>query len=231
MMDSEPNAHPEAFWQADLDEATGKLVSVIREAQPAVMVTYDAEGNYGHPDHINAHRIAVSGMQAAADSSRFTDAGPAWSVAKFYEIAFSRDRWTAVMAEMKERGLKLPWDLDAEADAASADAAVADAAEADAATADAAKADAPEPAEEESFGVPEAEITTSLDISAWAAAKWAAMDCHKTQRQDFGWLLDLPDDLASRILSPESFVLTRSPHRGIAPGLRESSLFEGIDEA
>jgi hypothetical protein len=57
------------------------------------------------------------------------------------------------------------------------------------------------------------------------------MDCHKTQRQDFGWLLDMPDDLATRILSPESFVLTRWPHRGIVPGLRETSLFEGVDEA
>jgi N-acetyl-1-D-myo-inositol-2-amino-2-deoxy-alpha-D-glucopyranoside deacetylase len=206
MMDSEANAHAEAFWQADLDEAAGRLVSVIREARPAVMVTYDANGNYGHPDHINAHRIAVAAMQAAADASRFTDAGPAWSVAKFYEVAFNRDRWLAVMAEMKERGLKLPWDFDAEAETS-------------------------EPAEEESFGVPEADITALVEVSEWSGVKRAAMACHRTQRQDFGWLLDMPADLASRILSPESFMLTRSPHRGIAPGLRESSLFEGVDEA
>ncbi len=214
MMDSEPNTHREAFWQADLDEATGKLASVIREAKPEVMVTYDANGNYGHPDHINAHRVAVAGMQAAADPSRFTDAGPAWGVAKFYEIAFNRDRWAAVITDMKERGLKLPWDFEANDDPAKADGEIG--AEA-----------APEPAEEESFGLPDAEITALLDVGAWADAKKAAMDCHKTQRQDFGWLLDLPDDLASRILSPESFVLTRWPHRGITPGVRESSLFEG----
>jgi N-acetyl-1-D-myo-inositol-2-amino-2-deoxy-alpha-D-glucopyranoside deacetylase len=220
MMDSEPNARPEAFWQADLDEATGRLVSVIREAQPAVMVTYDANGNYGHPDHINAHRVAVAGMQAAADPSRFTDAGPAWAVAKFYEIAFNRDRWTTVLAEMKERGLKLPWDFDAEAEAgAAADKPV-----------EGAEPEPSEPVEEEAFGVPEADITALLDVRAWAAAKMAAMACHKTQLQDFGWLLDLPGDLASRIISPESFVLTRWPHRGITPGARESSLFEGIDE-
>jgi N-acetyl-1-D-myo-inositol-2-amino-2-deoxy-alpha-D-glucopyranoside deacetylase len=206
MMDSEANAHPACFWKADLEEASGRLVKVIREAQPAVMVTYDANGNYGHPDHINAHRIAVAAMQAAADPSRFTDAGLAWSAVKFYEVAFNRDRWSAVLAEMKERGLKLPWDLDAERDST-------------------------ESAEEESFGRPEAEITALVDVAAWAPAKMAAMECHKTQRQDFGWLLDLPDDLASRILSPESFVLTRWPTRGVATGLRESSLFEGIDEA
>jgi len=206
MMDSEANAHPACFWNADHDEATGKLVAVIREAQPGVMVTYDANGNYGHPDHINAHRIGVSAMQAAADPSRFSDAGPAFAVDKFYEVAFNRDRWSAVMAEMKERGMKLPWDLDAEPETS-------------------------ESADEESFGTPEAEITALVDVAAWSPAKLAAMDCHKTQRQDFGWLLDLPDDLASRILSPESFVLTRWPTRGVATGLRESSLFEGIDEA
>jgi N-acetyl-1-D-myo-inositol-2-amino-2-deoxy-alpha-D-glucopyranoside deacetylase len=207
MMDSEANAHPDAFWQADLDEACGKLVSVIRAAQPAVLVTYDANGNYGHPDHINAHKVAVSAMQRAADPSRSDAGGPAWSIAKFYEIAVNRDRWSAVIAEMKERGMKLPWDLDAEGEEPSA------------------------PEEEEPWGVAEADITAMLDVEAWSGAKRAAMDCHKTQRQDFGWLLDMPDDLASRILSPESFVLTRWPNRGIAPGLREASLFEGIDEA
>jgi len=87
-----------------------------------------------------------------------------------------------------------------------------------------------EPAEEESFGVPEAEITTLVDVSAWSSAKRAAMECHRTQRQDFGWLLELPDDLASRILSPESFVLTRWPYQGVAPDLHETSLFEGLEE-
>ena len=208
MMNTDANNHADAFWQADLDEAIGRLVSVIRAAQPAVMVTYDANGNYGHPDHINAHRIAVAAMQAAADSSRFADAGPAYAVAKFYEVAFNRDRWTGVMDEMKARGIKLPWDQDSE------------------------NASEPEPetAEEEEFGVPEAEITTLVDVSAWGAAKLAAMDCHRTQRQDFGWMLELPDDLAQRILSPESFVLTRWPYQGIAPGLRETSLFDGLEE-
>jgi N-acetyl-1-D-myo-inositol-2-amino-2-deoxy-alpha-D-glucopyranoside deacetylase len=214
MMDTEANKHVEAFWQADLDEAIGRLVSVIRAARPLVMVTYDANGNYGHPDHINAHRVAVAAMQAAADASRYPDAGPAWAVAKFYEVAFSRDRWNGVMEEMKARGIKLPWDAEAEADGEAATDAEARS----------------ESAEEESFGLPEAEITTRVDVTAWSDAKRAAMDCHRTQRQDFGWLLELPDDLAPRILTPESFVLTRWPYQGIAPGLRETSLFDGLEE-
>jgi len=216
MMDSEANKHADAFWQADLDEATGRLVAVIRAAQPAVIVTYDANGNYGHPDHINAHRVAVSAMQAAADSSRFPEAGQAFAVDKFYEVAFNRDRWTSVMEEMKERGIKLPWDFDAEADA-------------EAKPEGEGKPEG-ESAEEEAFGVPEAEVTTLVDVSAWSAAKRSAMECHRTQRQDFGWLLELPDDLASRILSPESFVLTRWPALGVKPDLHETSLFEGLEE-
>ena len=218
MMDSEANAHPDAFWQADLDEATGKVVAVIREAQPSVLVTYDANGNYGHPDHINAHRVAVAAFLAAADSSRFVGPEPAFAVVKFYETAFNRDRWVAVMGDMKERGLKLPWDFDAEADAPAAETA-AETAE-------------PTPDEEpDSFGVPEAEITAMLDVAAWADAKLAAMECHRTQRQDFGWLLELPPDLQARILSPECFQLTRWPERGVPDGLHETSLFEGLDGA
>ena len=219
MKDSEANARPEAFWQADLDEATGRLVAVIREARPAVMATYDANGNYGHPDHINAHRVAVAAFQAAADPLRFAESGAAFAVAKFYEIAFNRDRWSSVTDEMKARGIPLPWDRGAD-DEASGDGAPA----AEPAT------ESAEPAEEESFGRSEAEITTAIEVGDWAAAKLAAMACHRTQRQDFGWLLDLPDDLAPRLLSPEFFVLTRWPDRGVPAGTRETSLFEGLEE-
>jgi len=228
MMDSEPNSNPEAFWQADISEATGRVVSVIRQARPAVVVTYDANGNYGHPDHINAHRVAVAAFQAAADSSRFVGSGAPFAVSKFYEIAFNRDRWFAVMGEMKERGISLPWDFDADP-AADADATALNPTNVEAARQVEEQLEGG--AEPDSFGTPEAEITALLDVAPWAAAKRSAMECHRTQRQDFGWLLDLPDDLAPRILSPESFVLTRSPERGIPAGLRETSLFEGLDES
>lgn len=207
MMENEANANPESFWHADMDEATGRVVSVIRAARPGVMVTYDANGNYGHPDHINAHRVAVAAFLAAADPSRYPNAGPGWAVDKFYEIAINRDRWTGLMGEMKERGIKLPWDLDT----------------------DDPSADPRGEEEESSFGVATADITTFVDVAAYAAPKRAAMACHRTQRQDFGWFLDLPDDLAERISSPESFVLTRWPGRGVAAGLKETSLFEGLE--
>ena len=206
MMGGEANANPEAFWQADLDEAAARLVPIIRESCASVMVTYDSNGNYGHPDHINAHRLAVAAFMAAADHARFPEAGPPHAIPKFYEIAFSREAWRELFGEMKERGIALPWESDAEA----------------------ANGSESESEEEESFGVADSMITTRLDVTAFVAAKRAAMACHRTQQQDFGWQLDLPDDLATRLSSTERFILTRWPTRGIPEGLREESLFDGL---
>src|SRR5204862_4646138 len=63
------NDHPDAFARADLDEAAGRLVKLVRTYRPQVMVTYDDNGFYGHPDHINAHRIAVRAYELAADQT------------------------------------------------------------------------------------------------------------------------------------------------------------------
>src|SRR4051794_23690913 len=60
------NEHPRAFWQADVDEAAGHLVEIMREVRPQVMITYDPNGFYGHPDHIQAHRVAMRAVELAA---------------------------------------------------------------------------------------------------------------------------------------------------------------------
>src|SRR3954447_25302407 len=65
MMGLATNEHPRAFWQADLDEAAGHLLEVIREVRPQVMITYDPNGFYGHPDHIQAHRVAMRAAELA----------------------------------------------------------------------------------------------------------------------------------------------------------------------
>lgn len=65
MMGLPTNEHPRAFWQADLDEAAGYLVEVMREIRPQVLVTYDPNGFYGHPDHIQAHRVAMRAAELA----------------------------------------------------------------------------------------------------------------------------------------------------------------------
>ncbi len=65
MMGTAGNEDPRCFWQADLDEAADALLEVIREVRPQVLVTYDANGFYGHPDHIQAHRVAWRAFERA----------------------------------------------------------------------------------------------------------------------------------------------------------------------
>jgi N-acetyl-1-D-myo-inositol-2-amino-2-deoxy-alpha-D-glucopyranoside deacetylase len=98
MMGLPTNDNPRSFWQADLDEAAGRLVGIIREVRPQVVVTYDPNGFYGHPDHIQAHRVAMRGVELAADPAAFPEHGPAWSVAKVY--------WTAVPKSALKAGLE-----------------------------------------------------------------------------------------------------------------------------
>ncbi|WP_326555461.1 N-acetyl-1-D-myo-inositol-2-amino-2-deoxy-alpha-D-glucopyranoside deacetylase [Micromonospora sp. NBC_01813] len=66
MMGLPTNDHPRAFWQADLDEAAGHLLAVLREIRPQVVITYDDNGFYGHPDHIQAHRVTMRAAELAA---------------------------------------------------------------------------------------------------------------------------------------------------------------------
>ncbi|MFI6377596.1 N-acetyl-1-D-myo-inositol-2-amino-2-deoxy-alpha-D-glucopyranoside deacetylase [Streptomyces sp. NPDC050546] len=68
MMGLPDNDDPGCFWQADVDEAAAHLVEVIREVRPQVLVTYDDDGGYGHPDHIQAHRVAMRAAELAAEA-------------------------------------------------------------------------------------------------------------------------------------------------------------------
>ncbi|QWB23263.1 MULTISPECIES: N-acetyl-1-D-myo-inositol-2-amino-2-deoxy-alpha-D-glucopyranoside deacetylase [Streptomyces] len=68
MMGLPDNDDPGCFWQADVDEAAAHLVEVIREVRPQVLVTYDDDGGYGHPDHIQAHRVAMRAAELSAEA-------------------------------------------------------------------------------------------------------------------------------------------------------------------
>jgi N-acetyl-1-D-myo-inositol-2-amino-2-deoxy-alpha-D-glucopyranoside deacetylase len=153
MIGTDANAHPDSFWQADLDEATRRLTDIVRAARPSVIVSYDENGNYGHPDHINAALIARKAYQASR--------GEAWQVARFHEIAFVRERWFELMSTMKERGIALPWNLGEEVPSADA-------------------ADQPAESDAIEFGRSDAEVTTRVDVSGYLDAKRRSMDCHKT---------------------------------------------------
>lgn len=215
MIGTEANGHPDCFWQADLAEATRRLLEIVRVARPSVVVSYDENGNYGHPDHINAARIAREAYRASI--------GESWVVSRFHEIAFVRERWFELMSAMKERGLSLPWDVE---DAVSPP---ADELNATNAAALSQVSDAIEAEESDSleFGRPEAEVTTVVDVSSFRDAKRRSMDCHKTQRQDMGWLLDMPDDLAHQAIDTEYYVLRWLDGSDVPATHREHSLLGG----
>jgi N-acetyl-1-D-myo-inositol-2-amino-2-deoxy-alpha-D-glucopyranoside deacetylase len=79
MMGEPSNDAPDCFWRADVDEAARELLGVIREVRPQVLVSYDDNGFYGHPDHIQAHRVAWRAFELAGGL-----------VSKFYATALPR---------------------------------------------------------------------------------------------------------------------------------------------
>ena len=84
------NQDSRAFAQANAAEVVGKLVAIIRQFRPQVMVTFDESGAYGHPDHIAIYRHTTSAFYAAADAVQYPEHGPAHMVSKLYYTAFPR---------------------------------------------------------------------------------------------------------------------------------------------
>lgn len=82
MADTPDNEHPQAFCKAAADEVVARLVGIMRRVRPQVVLTFDPNGGYGHPDHIAIHQHTVAAFQAAGDGTRYADQGPAWQPAR-----------------------------------------------------------------------------------------------------------------------------------------------------
>ena len=93
MMGTEPNNRPDVFWQADLDSAAQILVKVIEEIKPHILITYDEIGGYGHPDHIQAHRVAMRAAELAT-----------WQIQKIYWNTIPKSVLAEGIAKMKDIG-------------------------------------------------------------------------------------------------------------------------------
>lgn len=98
------------FALQPLDRAAAPLVKLVREFRPHVIISYDENGGYPHPDHIMAHRITVEAFEAAADPERYPGTGEAWSVDKlYYDRAFNPERFRALHAALEDKGLPSPY--------------------------------------------------------------------------------------------------------------------------
>jgi LmbE family N-acetylglucosaminyl deacetylase len=174
MMGREGNRDPRCFWQADLDEAAGRLTWLVRRYQPDVITTYNDFGGYGHPDHIRTHDVAVRAFDRAGDPAwypaQLEDGLAPWTPSKLYETAIPSSVREAMRAASREAGKPSFWDPPADATEEQL-------------------------AEHAAFLakmlVPDERITTWVDISGDPIdRKWRAIQRHVTQiAMDSGFML------------------------------------------
>jgi len=105
---------PNAFAAADLDEAVRAMVEILRSERPQVVITYDATGGYGHPDHIQANRVTMAALDPAADAGYAPELGAPWRVAKVYWMTLSRTTVQAVanaglLSSPDAEGIPIPY--------------------------------------------------------------------------------------------------------------------------
>jgi N-acetyl-1-D-myo-inositol-2-amino-2-deoxy-alpha-D-glucopyranoside deacetylase len=190
--------HENAFWHADLAEAATLLVEVIREVRPQVLVTYDQFGGYGHPDHIQAHRVAMYGAQLAAAPSYRRDLGEAWDIAKIYWGGISEGRMREGLRAMREAGETTMFEgMDP---------------------------DGPLPP----MFVPDADITTEVDAGEYGERKLAALAAHRTQITTDGPFFALSNNQGSQAMGLEQFRLVKGTLGPTGENGRETDLFAGL---
>ncbi|MDT5339424.1 MAG: N-acetyl-D-myo-inositol-2-amino-2-deoxy-alpha-D-glucopyranoside deacetylase [Mycobacterium sp.] len=105
-MTGTPARHRQRFTDADPAESVGALIAIIRELRPHVVVTYDPNGGYGHPDHIHANEVTTAAVAAAADAGH---PGEPWRVPKFYWTVMARSAVDVGMRELAEIDLPDDW--------------------------------------------------------------------------------------------------------------------------
>jgi N-acetyl-1-D-myo-inositol-2-amino-2-deoxy-alpha-D-glucopyranoside deacetylase len=218
----EPGNHdPRSFWRADRDEAIGRLVWMVRRYRPDVITGYNRFGGYGHPDHVNAHHVAVGAFYRAGDPEWYPEqvapehggTGPAeadgglrpWAPAKLYEQAMGRARREAMAARMEAAGVRSFWSRPDPADATAVTA-------------------------WETFmqrsTVNDEEITTRVECAAYASQRWSALLAHRTQLSVQSPLLAMGADAMAELMGEETFILRAARVTTTVP---EADLFEGLD--
>jgi len=99
------------FALGDLQEQTAALVEVLRRERPHVVTTYDENGGYPHPDHIQCHEVTMAAFEAAGDPTRFPEAGEPWQPLKlYYNHTFHKDRLVALDTVMREHDIESPYE-------------------------------------------------------------------------------------------------------------------------
>ena len=169
----------DSFWAADLTEAATYLVEVIREVRPQVLITYDEAGGYFHPDHIQAHRVAMYASLLAGAPSYRSDLGEPWDIDKIYWTAMSESRLRDGMRRLRELG--------------------------DAVTFEGMDPDGPMPP----FVTADELLTAEIDGDDYVDKKLAAMAAHATQIAVDGPFFALSNNLGNQVWSREFYRLVK----------------------
>ena len=192
------DVRPDTFWKADLLEAAAYLVEVIREVRPQVMVTYDDFGGYGHPDHIQAHRVATYAASLAAVKTFKLELGEPWDIAKIYWGAMSASRMREGVKALRDAGDTTTFqDMDLDT-------------------------------KKWPFLLEDDEIDAIVDGTAFVDAKLAAMKAHATQIQVDGPFFALSNNLGNRAWGDEFFRLAKGERGPLGPQGFEDDLFAGL---
>jgi N-acetyl-1-D-myo-inositol-2-amino-2-deoxy-alpha-D-glucopyranoside deacetylase len=190
--------HENAFWHADLTEAANHLVEVIREVRPQVLVTYDEFGGYGHPDHIQAHRVAMYAAQLAAVPSYRKDLGGAWEIAKIYWGALPESMMRASLRALREAG--------------------------DTTTFEGMEPDGPLP----HFVIPDEDVSAVVNAEDHLDQKLAALRAHATQIAAEGSFFALSNNNGSRAFGIEHYRIVKGQRGPLGEDGLETDLFAGL---
>jgi mycothiol S-conjugate amidase len=109
MPDTPPNDHRDAFVNADLEAVLERLVAIVRSERPQVVLGYDDHEWYPHPDHLKVHELSIPLFDAAADPTRFPDAGEPWEISRLYAPIRTFARLLMMHEAMVERGIASPY--------------------------------------------------------------------------------------------------------------------------
>ncbi|MXG89323.1 N-acetyl-1-D-myo-inositol-2-amino-2-deoxy-alpha-D-glucopyranoside deacetylase [Nocardioides flavescens] len=191
--------HDNAFSAADLTKAANDLVQVVREVRPQVLVTYDEFGGYGHPDHIQAHRVAMYAAQLAAVPSYRPDLGEPWRIAKIYWSAMSESRMREGLRALRDAG--------------------------DTTSFEGMDPDGPLP----HFVTADEHLTAVVDGTAHAEQKMAAMRAYPTQITLDGPFFALSNNKGDSVWGEEFFRIVAGEPGPVGGDGLETDLFAGLD--
>ncbi|MBO0837227.1 MAG: mycothiol conjugate amidase Mca [Actinobacteria bacterium] len=196
-----PPPLPEGCFALEpLESAAAPLVQAVREFRPHVMLTYDENGGYPHPDHVKCHEVSIEAFEAAADPDEYPGCGEPWQPLKlYYQVSFSRERAIALHEAMLARGLESPYAERIE------------------------KMDA----DEESGKRRPLPITTRVPCGDYFEVRDKALLAHATQVDPAGAWFTIPIEVQRAVWPTEDYHLARSV---VDTELPEDDLFAGIRE-